>query len=394
MSVKLLPGDEKILLPHITFFSTDDRLAYTWRLDAQRIRMRLAPWPEAVESPNWRIYVGNPLEAGKDDFILREVASQCAIEDSIYCSLIARGATVLFSRVLNDGHVLDELHWCGMTYRLLSVADSAFLPALAAFLDCGFDALDAVCLARAWRSDNCHAEIGSELGDWPVKLETFPKVMDLIPSPGSFPFCPSSLGVYPIFSSADGCEAMAKLGVKTVQLRIKSMNPNELRKQIARTVLVGLQVGGAYFINDHWRLAADEGAYGVHLGQEDILGLSANDIAELFLSGMRLGISTHGYYEILAAHHFRPSYLAVGAVFPTVTKVIATAPQGLEKLVRFVRLIQPYYPVVAIGGIDVENLSMVLATGVGGAAVVRALTGGGDMEEMVARMQTIFKEQN
>jgi thiamine-phosphate pyrophosphorylase len=105
---------------------------------------------------------------------------------------------------------------------------------------------------------------------------------------------------------------------------------------------------------------------------------------------MRLGISTHGYYEILAAHHFRPSYLAVGAVFPTTTKVIATAPQGLAKLARYVKLIAPHYPLVAIGGIDAENLAQVLDTGVACTAVVRAVTQAADVAAAVAGMQQEF----
>ena len=91
-------------------------------------------------------------------------------------------------------------------------------------------------------------------------------------------------------------------------------------------------------------------------------------------AGVRLGLSTHGFYEILKALHFRPSYIALGAVFPTTTKVMPTAPQGLKRLARYVRLLDGVVPLVAIGGIDLQVLPDVLATGVGCAAVVRAVT--------------------
>ncbi len=129
------------------------------------------------------------------------------------------------------------------------------------------------------------------------------------------------------------------------------------------------------FINDHWQLALEAGAYGVHLGQED---LHKADLAALAAAGVRLGLSTHGYYEILKALHFRPSYIALGAVFPTTTKVMPTAPQGLARLARYVRLLDGVVPLVAIGGIDQQVLPQVLATGVGCAAVVRAVTEAAD----------------
>ncbi|ODP33562.1 thiamine-phosphate diphosphorylase [Pandoraea sp. ISTKB] len=213
-----------------------------------------------------------------------------------------------------------------------------------------------------------------------------------VPSPGRFPECPARLGLYPVLPDADWCERMAELQVGTVQLRIKDPAHPKLRSEIERTVAAGRRVthDSAWFINDHWREAAQAGAYGVHLGQEDMAALSADEVAALHASGMRLGISTHGYYEMLAAHHFRPSYLAVGAVFPTTTKVIATAPQGLAKLARYVKLIAPHYPLVAIGGIDATNLPQVLATGVGSTAVVRAVTEASDVAGAVKGMQQEF----
>ncbi len=90
------------------------------------------------------------------------------------------------------------------------------------------------------------------------------------------------------------------------------------------------------FINDHWREAIAAGAYGVHLGQEDV---QTADLNAHRAAGVRLGLSTHGYYEMLRALHFRPSYLALGAIFPTTTKVMPTAPQGLARLARYVRLL-------------------------------------------------------
>jgi thiamine-phosphate pyrophosphorylase len=102
----------------------------------------------------------------------------------------------------------------------------------------------------------------------------------------------------------------------------------------------------------------------------------------LRLAGLRLGLSSHGYSEMLAAYAWRPSYMALGAVFPTTLKKMQTAPQGLGRLTQYVRLMQ-HTPLVAIGGIDLHSLPAVMQSGVGSAAVVRAITGAQDTAQAV-----------
>jgi thiamine-phosphate pyrophosphorylase len=74
-----------------------------------------------------------------------------------------------------------------------------------------------------------------------------------------------------------------------------------------------------------------------------------------------------------------PSYIALGAVFPTTLKRMVTAPQGMGRLQAYARLMQQH-PLVAIGGIDESRLSAVLQTGVGSVAMVRAITEAPDPE--------------
>lgn len=384
-------------LSHVQCLPADVPLAMAWQQAAADIRARLAPWPSDNTAPHWRLHALTPASAGRGDVVWwplspqGEVGTAASVQIDVWRT---GGAVVLCSHALAHGHVQDTLYTHDAIYRVAGVDDPAFFPAFAAFLDCGFAPHDALVLARAWRTDGSHARPEDEdtLGAWPTVLETFPAVLGQVPSPGRFPACPPRLGLYPVLPDAAWCERMADLQVGTVQLRIKNPAHPTLRSEIERTVAAGRRVthDSAWFINDHWREAAQANAYGVHLGQEDMAALSADEVAALFASGMRLGISTHGYYEILAAHHFRPSYLAVGAVFPTTTKVIATAPQGLAKLARYVKLIAPHYPLVAIGGIDATNLAQVLDTGVGCTAVVRAVTEAVDVVAAVQGMQREF----
>ena len=81
-----------------------------------------------------------------------------------------------------------------------------------------------------------------------------------------------------------------------------------------------------------------------------------------------------GYAEMLRADAVSPSYIALGAVFPTTLKRMQTAPQGTGRLYAYAKLMQ-HSPLVAIGGIDAARIPLVMQSGVGSIAVVRAITG-------------------
>lgn len=195
-----------------------------------------------------------------------------------------------------------------------------------------------------------------------------------------------NLGIYPVVDSLDWIERCLKAGIKTVQLRIKNAQDPDLEEQIATAVTLGEKYNARLFINDYWQLAIKYKAYGVHLGQED---LSVANLADIKAAGLKLGVSTHGFYEMLRAHNYRPSYLAFGAIYPTTTKDMTGQIQGLEKLRHFVPLMNEY-PMVAIGGIDLERAESVAQTGVGSIAVVRAITEANDPEAAMAQLEQVL----
>lgn len=187
-------------------------------------------------------------------------------------------------------------------------------------------------------------------------------------SPIKFNYCGDSpLGLYPIVDNADDVDEILKKGANTIQLRIKNSSAENLEKAIERSAGSAKKFQARLFINDYWQLAIKHGAYGVHLGQED---LESADVSAIAKSGLRLGISTHSYFEIARAHAFRPSYIAFGPIFPTTSKIMKFAPQGLESLHNICDMLS--YPVVAIGGINQKNYSNVIATGVNGVAFISA----------------------
>ena len=191
----------------------------------------------------------------------------------------------------------------------------------------------------------------------------------------STPFAPliAPIGFYPVVPTAAWVERLLRWGVRTIQLRAKTADHSAeaLEREVRAAVDAGRAVPGAQvFINDHWQLALEAGAYGLHLGQED---LDTADIEALRRAGMRLGLSTHTPAELARAHAVQPSYLAIGPIYPTTLKVMPYEPVGLERLKAWALQAAPY-PVVAIGGISLERMPGVMACGVHGVAVVSAVT--------------------
>lgn len=247
----------------------------------------------------------------------------------------------------------------------------------------GFVEADARCVAHAW-GHRC-AYHPFDPTDWPDAPEDF----GWHATGPAFAPCPAELGLYAVLPDAEWVGRMARAGVPTVQLRFKHTDPARIAQEVQAAVAAVAGTPARLFINDHWRAAIAAGAYGVHLGQEDLDALTPDDIAQLRASGVRLGVSTHGYAEMARALAVAPSYIALGAVFPTTLKAMPTAPQGPGRLRRYARAARDL-PTVAIGGIGLAELPAVAASGVGSFAVVRAITSAPDPEAAAAELMAAW----
>ena len=196
---------------------------------------------------------------------------------------------------------------------------------------------------------------------------------------------PEPLGLYPIVDSVYWLEKLLSVGVKTIQLRIKNKDEVVLENEIQRASLIANQFNARLFINDYWELAIRYRAYGVHLGQED---LENAEIEKIYRAGLRLGVSTHAENEIQRASELNPSYIACGPVYVTTSKVLSFKPIGISQLQNWRDRLE--IPVVAIGGITLERMSEVLATGVDGVAVISAITKASNPVEMTKKLLEKF----
>lgn len=186
--------------------------------------------------------------------------------------------------------------------------------------------------------------------------------------------------VYPIVDSAAWIRRLLPAGARLVQLRIKERPAEEVRAEIRESKGLCARDGAQLIVNDHWQLALEEGCDYVHLGQGD---LETADVPALRRAGVRIGISTHDASELGRALGFEPDYVALGPIYPTLLKVMAFAPQGLDRIGEWKRRIGAR-PLVAIGGITLERLPGVLAAGADSAAVVTDVVRNPDPERRMA----------
>ncbi|RPD93271.1 thiamine phosphate synthase [Candidatus Pantoea deserta] len=199
-----------------------------------------------------------------------------------------------------------------------------------------------------------------------------------------FPATAPRLGLYPVVDSVEWIARLLEAGVRTIQLRIKDRRDEDVEPAVAQAIALGKRYRARLFINDYWQLAIKHHAYGVHLGQEDLNDANLDAIRE---AGLRLGVSTHDDAELERALAIRPSYIALGHIFPTQTKAMPSAPQGLAELQRHIARLDNI-STVAIGGISIARAPEVLATGVGSIAVVSAITQAADWR---AATQTLLR---
>ncbi len=194
-------------------------------------------------------------------------------------------------------------------------------------------------------------------------------------TPYSFPCSDKYInGVYPIVDSLDLLHKMFDLGANMIQIRLKHDTSKNIQDNLIKAINLSLSYPSSkLFINDYWKIAIENKAFGVHLGQEDLLKA---DMQMILSSKIHLGVSTHSYWEVSRAIRYRPSYIACGPIYQTRVKKMPWIPQGVRNLKYWTRVID--LPVVGIGGINLSNIKMVKNTNCSGVAVINAVSNSKD----------------
>jgi thiamine-phosphate pyrophosphorylase len=184
---------------------------------------------------------------------------------------------------------------------------------------------------------------------------------------------------YPVVDSVAWVARLTALGVGTIQLRAKDLDDAGSLQIVTDALAATEGTSTKLVVNDYWRAAIVAGAKHLHLGQEDLVDADLKAIRD---AGLTLGISTHDDEELATALRADPDYVALGPIFPTTLKSMRFAPQGIAKITEWKKRIGDI-PLVAIGGIKLEQAQAIFAAGADSIAVVSDVTQNADPDARV-----------
>jgi thiamine-phosphate pyrophosphorylase len=177
-------------------------------------------------------------------------------------------------------------------------------------------------------------------------------------------------------------------GVDCVQLREKNLDTRSFVEQAQRLKQLLEPTGVPLIINDRVDVALAIGASGVHVGQEDM----PVPIARRLLGPSSLiGLSVESWHDVELAEELPVDYLGVSPVFETPTKTNTKGSWGLEGIAKIRAFSR--HPLVAIGGLNRDNVGNVIAAGAHGVAVVSALCCADDPKHAARRLLLCVNSQ-
>lgn len=175
-----------------------------------------------------------------------------------------------------------------------------------------------------------------------------------------------------------------KGGARWVQYRDKKRTQREIYNKAERLRKITKDYKAVFIVNDHVDIAYCVNAEGVHLGQDD---LPLKEARRIIGKKKIIGISTHDLDQAIEAERDGADYIGFGPVFQTMTKD-AGEPKGIDMLREVKTKVK--IPIVAIGGINLDNIMSVLNTGIDAVAVASAILTG-DIDENVRRFMDFLK---
>lgn len=181
-------------------------------------------------------------------------------------------------------------------------------------------------------------------------------------------------------------EAIIRGGAKMIQWRDKLRDKGEQLPILREIKRLCHEAGVLLIVNDHLDLALIADADGVHVGQKD---LPASEVRRFLPKDKIVGVSTATLSEALKAQADGATYIAVGSIYPSPSKE-KTRPAGLKTLREVKRAVSQ--PVVAIGGINQDNVRPVIKAGADAICVISAVLGSPHIEEATRTLRIKIEE--
>lgn len=175
-------------------------------------------------------------------------------------------------------------------------------------------------------------------------------------------------------------------GATFIQLREKNLDKDEFFNEAMEIKTLCKKYNVPFVINDNVEIAKLVDADGVHVGQSDMI---ATDVRSMLGEDKIIGVSASTVEQALLAQEMGADYVGTGAVFPTDSKsdVGVVGTEALKAVCDAVDI-----PVVAIGGINEENILQLKGTGVDGVAVISAIFAKPDITLATKRLKTLSEE--
>jgi thiamine-phosphate pyrophosphorylase len=178
----------------------------------------------------------------------------------------------------------------------------------------------------------------------------------------------------------------AAAGINWVQIREKNLETQKLAELVRLAGGASQGANTSILVNDRLDIALAAGAAGVHLGETS---LPTETVAQWRLSagraGFLIGASCHSLEAAQTAERAGADYIFFGPVFATPSKAAFGAPQGIERLREVCRSVR--IPVLAIGGVTIENAHSCFDAGAAGMAAIRLFQESADLSDVVNRLR-------
>ena len=175
-----------------------------------------------------------------------------------------------------------------------------------------------------------------------------------------------------------------KGGAGIIQLREKEWDKNKIKNEAIRLLKICMENNVLFIVNDYVDVALEIGADGVHLGQSDMLIKDAREICE---DRLIIGLSTHSIEQAVKADMEGADYITIGPIYKTRAKDYTIGINLIKEIINKIKK-----PLVAIGGINDNNIDSVLGQGVKSVAVISAVVSSDDIRETAFQLVSRIKK--
>ncbi len=175
-----------------------------------------------------------------------------------------------------------------------------------------------------------------------------------------------------------------KGGAKIIQLREKRRDKGKVKEEAIKLLKFCRENNALFIVNDYVDVALEIGADGVHLGQSD---MPINEARKICGDKLIIGLSTHSAEQAVKADNEDVDYITIGPIYKTRDKDYTVGPEIIKKILRKIKK-----PLIAIGGINKNNIDEVLRHGVKSVAVISAVVSAGDVNKAAKELVDKIKK--